>query len=76
MIGWTQLADGSVTNPATMPLNTWAIEYRDGTGGFTQSGGDVILLHYKVAGSVPEPSTAGILAAGALLLRSLARRKR
>ncbi len=73
-IGWTQLVDGSITNPATMPLNTWAIEYRDGTGGFTQAGGDVILLHYKVAGSVPEPGTAGLMIAGGMLLRVLRRR--
>ena len=75
-IGWTQLADNSITNPATMPLNTWAIEYRDGVGGFTQAGGDVILLHYKVAGSVPEPASAALILLGGLALRARALRRK
>ena len=33
------------------------------------------VLHYKVAGSVPEPVSAGLLIAGAVLLRALGRRK-
>ena len=52
------------------------IEYRTGAGpgfNFVQAGG-AILLHYKVSGSVPEPASAGLLIAGALLLRALRRR--
>jgi fibronectin-binding autotransporter adhesin len=83
-IGWTQLADreylgGPAFNPATLGMNEWLIEYLDGSDGndfnFTQSPGAVVLLHYKVAGSVPEPASAGLLVAGALLLRALRRRK-
>jgi hypothetical protein len=82
-IGWTQLADreylgGPAFNPSTLALNQWLIEYLDGSDGndfnFTQSPGAVVLLHYKVAGSVPEPASAGLLVAGALLLRALRRR--
>ncbi len=84
-IGWTQLADivytggGSPFDPSTLNLNEWVIEYRDGSGGngfnFTQSPGGAVLLHYKVAGSVPEPASAGLLVAGTLLLRALRRRR-
>jgi fibronectin-binding autotransporter adhesin len=83
-IGWTQLADreyvgGPAFNPATLGMNEWLIEYLDGTSGndfnFTQSPGAVVLLHYKVAGSVPEPASAGLLLAGTLLLRALRRRR-
>jgi fibronectin-binding autotransporter adhesin len=82
-IGWTQLTDieytgGPTFDPSLLGLNEWVIEYRDGSGGndfnFTQSPGAVVLLHYKVAGSVPEPASAGLLIAGALLLRALRRR--
>ncbi len=84
-IGWTQLADivytggGSPFDPSTLNLNEWVIEYRDGSGGngfnFTQSPGGAVLLHYRVAGSVPEPASAGLLVAGTLLLRALRRRR-
>jgi hypothetical protein len=83
-IGWTQLADreyigGPTFDPSNLNLNEWLIEYRDGSGGndfnFTQSPGAVVLLHYKVAGSVPEPASAGLLIAGTLLLRALRRRR-
>jgi hypothetical protein len=49
------------------------LEYRTGYGPL--SGGDALLLHYRVSGSVPEPASAGLLVAGALLLRALGRRK-
>jgi fibronectin-binding autotransporter adhesin len=78
-IGWTRLADqtDSYFDPASLALDTYLIEYRTGSGSgfnFVQAGG-AILLHYKVSGSVPEPASAGLLVAGALLLRALRRRK-
>ena len=77
-IGWTRLADQTDSNfdPASLDLDTYMIEYRTGAGAgfnFVQAGG-AILLHYKVSGSVPEPASAGLLIAGALLLRALRRR--
>jgi fibronectin-binding autotransporter adhesin len=74
-IGWTQLPDQVNTglDPASLLVNEWVIEYRDGVGGFTQSGGDAILLHYKVAGAVPEPASAGLLIVGGILLGALRR---
>jgi len=83
-IGWMQLADlvytgGPTFDPSSLAMNQWLIEYRDGSGGndfnFTQSPGAVVLLHYKVAGSVPEPASAGLLVAGTMLLRTLGRRR-
>ncbi|MFO1523561.1 MAG: hypothetical protein U1F77_17420 [Kiritimatiellia bacterium] len=47
--------------------------------GVTQEGiqaGAAVLFHCKVAGSVPEPASAGPLVAGVVLMRSLVRRKR
>ena len=78
-IGWTRLADQTDSNfdPASLDLDTYMIEYRTGAGAgfnFVQAGG-AILLHYKVSGSVPEPASAGMLIAGALLLRALRRRR-
>ena len=75
MIGWTQVATeyDSGRLPSTLGLNEWMLEYRTGYGPL--SGGDVLLLHYRVAGSVPEPASAGLLVAGALLLRTHSRRK-
>ena len=78
-IGWTRVADqtDSYFDPASLALDTYMIEYRTGSGSgfnFVQAGG-AILLHYKVSGTVPEPASAGMLIAGALLLRALRRRK-
>ena len=75
MIGWTQLPTQTNSGrlPSTLGLNEWELEYRTGYGPL--SGGDVLLLHYRVSGSVPEPASAGLLIAGALLLRSLSRRR-
>ena len=71
-IGWDNLGvTTSVVDPATLNLNEFIIEYRTGYG--VASGGDAILFHYKVAGSVPEPASAGLLVAGTLLLRALSR---
>ena len=74
-IGWTQVGTeiNSGRLPSTLGLNEWMLEYRTGYGPL--SGGDALLLHYRVAGSVPEPASAGLLVAGALLLRALGRRK-
>ena len=67
-IGWTSLGVGStLTDPAALPLNSYYIEYR--TSGAT----DQILFHYRVAGSVPEPGSAGLLALGLLMLRRIRR---
>ncbi|MFO1528316.1 MAG: autotransporter-associated beta strand repeat-containing protein [Kiritimatiellia bacterium] len=78
-IGWTRLGDqtDSFQDPALLTRNTYQIEYRTGSGAgynFTQGGG-AILLHYKLSGTVPEPASAGMLLAGAVLLRVLSRRK-
>ena len=74
-IGWTQLATETDSGrlPSSLNVNEWVLEYRTGYGPL--SGGDALLLHYRVAGSVPEPASAGLLVAGALLLRALGRRK-
>jgi fibronectin-binding autotransporter adhesin len=60
----------SFINPATLAMNTYYIEYR--TSGVLS--GAAVLFHYKVAGSVPEPGSAGLLVAGASLIRLLRRR--
>ena len=71
-IGWSNLGvTTSFVDPASLNLNEYIIEYRTGYG--VASGGDAILLHYKVAGSVPEPASAGLLVAGTMLLRALSR---
>ena len=71
-IGWTSLGvTTSLIDPANLNPNEYIIEYRTGYG--VASGGDAILLHYRVAGSVPEPASAGLLVAGTLLLRALSR---
>jgi fibronectin-binding autotransporter adhesin len=57
-------------NPASLAMNTYYIEYR--TSGVLS--GAAVLFHYKVAGSVPEPGSAGLLIAGASLIRMLRRR--
>ncbi|MFO1524101.1 MAG: hypothetical protein U1G05_19160, partial [Kiritimatiellia bacterium] len=75
-IGWSAFS-GSFTGAASLPLNSYYIEYA--ASGITDEGiqaGAAILFHYKVAGSVPEPASAGLAAAGVLLLRTLARRQR
>jgi fibronectin-binding autotransporter adhesin len=79
-IGWrslgSQVGDPAFTTAANLPLNTYHIEYV--SAGITEEGiqaGAAILFHYKVAGSVPEPASAGLIVAGGLLLRTLARRR-
>ena len=77
-IGWDRLPDvfNQNINPASLAVNTYQIEYRTGGGyNFLQGVGDAILLHYRVEGSVPEPSSAGLLFGGTLLLRILSRRR-
>lgn len=71
-IGWSQQGTGTDTfiSPESLPLNSYYIEYR--TSGVLS--GAAILFHYKVAGSVPEPGTAGLFGVGFLLLRVLRRR--
>ena len=78
-IGWhelgSQVGDPTFTTAASLPLNTWHIEYVG--SGYSEAGiqaGGAVLFHYKVAGSVPEPASAGLLIAGGLLLRALRRR--
>ena len=78
-IGWhelgSQVGDPTFTTAANLPMNTWHIEYVG--SGYSEAGiqaGGAVLFHYKVAGSVPEPASAGLLIAGALLLRMLRRR--
>ena len=73
-IGWTQLATETNSGrlPSTLGLNEWVLEYRTGLGPL--AGGDALLLHYKVAGTVPEPASAGLMVAGLVLLRALKRK--
>jgi fibronectin-binding autotransporter adhesin len=59
----------SFINPASLAMNTYYIEYR--TSGVLS--GAAVLFHYKVAGSVPEPGSAGLLLGGVLLLRAMRR---
>jgi len=75
-IGWTGLPVefNSGRLPSTLGINEYVIEYRDSYGPL--AGGAAVLFHYHVAGSVPEPASAGLLAAGAILLRALGQRKR
>ena len=76
-IGWASAGEGTLfTDPNSLAPNSYYIEYRTGFGAHTQSGGDVILLHYKVTGVVPEPGSAGLLVAGGVLIRTLRRRFR
>ena len=74
-IGWTGLPTEFNTGrlPSTLGVNEYVIEYRDSYGPL--AGGAAILFHYHVAGSVPEPASAGLIVAGGLLLRALGRRK-
>lgn len=51
----------SVTDATALDVNTWYLEY--------DTVDDVIWFHYKVAGYVPEPSSFGLLALGACLIR-------
>ena len=80
-IGWrllgSQPGDPSFSSAATLPINTYYIEYV--STGISEEGiqaGAAILFHYKVAGSVPEPASAGLIVAGGILLRTLARRRK
>jgi len=57
----------STVDPLTdLDANTWLLEYDSSTNS--------ILFHYNLEASVPEPGTFGLLALGALFLRSLRRR--
>ena len=56
-------------DPASLAMNTYYIEYR--TSGVLS--GAAVLFHYKVAGSVPEPGSAGLLLGGVILLRTMRR---
>jgi fibronectin-binding autotransporter adhesin len=62
-------ATDSFINPASLAMNTYYIEYR--TSGVLS--GAAVLFHYKVAGSVPEPGSAGLLLGGVVLLRAMRR---
>jgi len=76
MLG-SQMDDPAFTTAAALPLNTWHIQYVG--SGYSEAGiqaGGAILFHYKVSGSVPEPGSAGLMVAGALLLRALRPRVR
>ena len=72
-IGWTQLPTeyDSGRTAASLQLNEWVLEYRTGFGYGPLAGGDALLLHYRVAGSVPEPGSAGLLLGGVVLLRAM-----
>ena len=79
-IGWRLFTPGQNGDPAfvsagDLPLNTYYVEnIGSGYSGSGIQAGGVVLFHYKVAGSVPEPASAGLLVAGALLLRALNRK--
>ena len=81
-IGWRAFTPGLNGDPAftsagDLPLNTYYIEYATNSpDSLGVLGGPAILFHYKVAGSVPEPESVGLMIAGALLLRHLRFRPR
>ena len=57
----------STLNPLTdIPVNTYYLEYETDTGN--------VLFHYRVSASIPEPASAGLCVAGAILLRALKRK--
>lgn len=63
---------GAFTNAASLPVNTWYLEYAQNVvdpAGFAPGTYDLVLFHYRVAGYVPEPGGFGLLALGALSLR-------
>ncbi|MFO1523218.1 MAG: hypothetical protein U1F77_13635 [Kiritimatiellia bacterium] len=79
-IGWhllgSEIGDPAFSGAANLPLNTYYLEYA--TSGITGEGiqaGAALLLHYKVAGSVPEPGSLGLTVAGVILARAMTRRK-
>ena len=61
-IGWEQYT-GSFTDAAVLPTNTYFLEY--------DTADDIVYLHYKVEGTVPEPGTAGLLMFGLLFVRGM-----
>lgn len=63
--GFTQAA--SFTNVASLESNTWYLEH--------DTANNTIWFHYNVAGSVPEPSSLGLLLVGGLFIRNLRRKK-
>lgn len=58
-----------------LPINTWYVQtlasFDDGPG--VQDSYAVVLSHYRVAGSVPEPGSADLLLGGVVLLRAMRR---
>ena len=58
--GWPLSGD-----PGNLPVDTWHLEVTP-----TQ-----ILFHYHVSAAIPEPASAGLMIAGAILLRTLSRRR-
>lgn len=57
----------STLNPLTdIPADTYYLEYETDTGN--------VLFHYRLSASVPEPASAGLCVAGAVLLRALKRK--
>ena len=57
----------STLNPLTdIPVNTYYLEYETDTGN--------VLFHYRLSASIPEPGSAGLCLAGAVLLRALKRK--
>jgi len=59
----------STLNPLTdIPANTYYFEQETDTGN--------ILFHYRLTATIPEPASAGLMAAGLILLRVLGRRRK
>ena len=59
----------STLNPLTdIPANTYYFEQETDTGN--------ILFHYRLTATIPEPASAGLMAAGLVLLRVLGRRRK
>ena len=59
----------STLNPLTdIPANTYYFEQETDTGN--------LLFHYRLTATIPEPASAGLMAAGLILLRVLGRRRK
>ena len=61
-IGWSEYT-GAFSDAASLPKNTYFLEYN--------TADDVIFLHYKVEGTVPEPGTMGFLLIGGFFIRTI-----